>query len=240
MWVALVRVCSLSMAILALGMSTGSAPARADDDDSPEYVVHPQKLPAKFIDKHAKDDDGHDAIHIQLSLENEVVTSVPNLAGAPNSHEGFVTVSAIAVATPLDGTTPGNSITDSILIVGYQLGCKADVSAGLQVGGTGGAIPSGEITVTPGSPAGNAGTLGTAGGGAGFGQTVVQPGVIMDLPLSNMKLNKNGKGRLDIQDIHVKADACGGDVWLRSYAYLRISTADAHSQYAIYGQPISI
>jgi hypothetical protein len=230
MWASLVRVCSLSMAILALGISTAPASARADDDDPPEYVVQPHGLPEKTLSKHTSDD-----MDVELKLFEEKVASVPNLAGAANSHEGFVTVHASAQAT--GGKSP---IEDSIFIVGYQLGCKADVSAGLQLGGTGGAIPSGEITVTPGSPATNAGTLGTAGGGAGFGQTVVQPGVIMDLPLSNMKLNTKGGGRLDVEDIHVKADACGGEVWLRSYAYLRISTTNVHTQYAIYGKPIAI
>lgn len=45
---------------------------------------------------------------------------------------------------------------------------------------------------------------------------------------------------LDIDNIHIKADACGGDVTIRSYAYLRISTAAAHSQFAVYGDPMKI
>ena len=40
--------------------------------------------------------------------------------------------------------------------------------------------------------------------------------------------------------LHIKADACGGDVTIRSYLYLRISTALAHTQYAIFGDPIKI
>ena len=36
------------------------------------------------------------------------------------------------------------------------------------------------------------------------------------------------------------ADACGGDVSIRSYAYLRISTAVAHTEFAIYGDPSKI
>ncbi len=30
---------------------------------------------------------------------------------------------------------------------------------------------------------------------------------------------------LDLENIHIKADAYGGDVTIRSYAYLRVSTA---------------
>ena len=209
------------MATLALAISSGAAPADAD------LVATP--MPPKTIDKVSRD-----GWAIEMRLERETVTRTPNLAGAPNSHEAFLTVTGVASAS--GGSSP---ISDSVLVIGYQLGCQQDVSAGLQFGGTGGAIPNGDVTITPGAAAGNALTLGSAGGGAGFGQTVVQPGVIVDLPLSNMTLN-NGEAALDIDDLHIKADACGGDVTIRSYLYLRISTQVAHTQYAIYGDPIKI
>ena len=221
MRIASVRAFALVMATLALAISSGAAPADAD------LVATP--MPPKTIDKVSRD-----GWEIEMRLERETVTRTPNLAGAPNSHEAFLTVTGVASAS--GGSSP---ISDSVLVIGYQLGCQQDVSAGLQFGGTGGAIPNGDVTITPGAAAGNALTLGSAGGGAGFGQTVVQPGVIVDLPLSNMTLN-NGEAALDIDDLHIKADACGGDVTIRSYLYLRISTQVAHTQYAIYGDPIKI
>jgi len=221
MRIASVRAFALVMATLALAISSGAAPAHAD------LVAIP--MPPKTIDKVSRD-----GWEIEMRLERETVTRTPNLAGAPNSHEAFLTVTGVASAS--GGSSP---ISDSVLVIGYQLGCQQDVSAGLQFGGTGGAIPNGDVTITPGAAAGNALTLGSAGGGAGFGQTVVQPGVIVDLPLSNMTLN-NGEAALDIDDLHIKADACGGDVTIRSYLYLRISTQVAHTQYAIYGDPIKI
>ena len=221
MRIASVRAFALVMATLALAISSGAAPAHAD------LVATP--MPPKTIDKVSRD-----GWEIEMRLERETVTRTPNLAGAPNSHEAFLTVTGVASAS--GGSSP---ISDSVLVIGYQLGCQQDVSAGLQFGGTGGAIPNGDVTITPGAAAGNALTLGSAGGGAGFGQTVVQPGVIVDLPLSNMTLN-NGEAALDIDDLHIKADACGGDVTIRSYLYLRISTQVAHAQYAIYGDPIKI
>jgi len=221
MRIASVRAFALVMATLALAISSGAAPAHAD------LVATP--MPPKTIDKFSRD-----GWEIEMRLERETVTRTPNLAGAPNSHEAFLTVTGVASAS--GGSSP---ISDSVLVIGYQLGCQQDVSAGLQFGGTGGAIPNGDVTITPGAAAGNALTLGSAGGGAGFGQTVVQPGVIVDLPLSNMTLN-NGEAALDIDDLHIKADACGGDVTIRSYLYLRISTQVAHTQYAIYGDPIKI
>jgi MspA len=64
--------------------------------------------------------------------------------------------------------------------------------------------------------------------------------VNVDLPLANMALNRSGRAMLDVEAIHVKADGCGGPVSIRSYAYLRISTPDAHTESAVYGDPINI
>jgi hypothetical protein len=168
---------------------------------------------------------------LNIQLDREVVNSVPNLANAADSREGFVTLSGTATATGGSG-----QITDSLFILGYQLGCQRDVSTGLQYGGTAGIAPEASV----GLPLRDGANLGIAGGGAGFVQTVVQPGVIVDLPLSNMALSEGGQAMIDIDNIHVKADACGGDVTIRSYGYLRVSTSAAHTQFAVYGDPIKI
>lgn len=173
-----------------------------------------------------------DGWQLNIRVENEVVNAIPNLANARDSREGFVTASA--TATAVGGVNP---ITDSIFILGYQLGCQSDVSAGLQYGATAGAAPLGSIGFDGGIPGAS---IGAGGGAAGFVQTVLQPGVIVDLPLSNMALSPAGQAMIDIENIHIKADACGGDVTIRSYAYLRISTDAAHTQFAIYGDPIKI
>ncbi|MEE9243250.1 MAG: MspA family porin [Mycobacterium sp.] len=184
-------------------------------------MAEPVSMAAKSYDKLTRD-----GWQLNIKLEREFVNSVPNLANARESREGFVTLSATATATGGD-----SSITDSLFIVGYQLGCQTDVSTGVQLGGTGGISPFVDIGLL---------SVGNAGGLAGFVQTVLQPGVIVDLPLSNMALNKNGIAMIDLDNIHVKADACGGDVTVRSYGYLRISTDTAHTQFAIYGDPITI
>ena len=165
-----------------------------------------------------------DGWHLTLSIDNERVNSVPNLAAALNSREGFATLSATATAT--GGSAP---ITDSLFIAGYQLGCQSDVSSGLGIGG----IASANASV--GVPSG----VNVGGGLTGFIQTVIQPGVITELPMANMALS-DGRAMLDIDNIYIKADACGGDVTIRSYAYLRISTGAAHSSFAVYGDPAKI
>jgi MspA len=196
------------------------------------FVVWPSEAEPVSMRSQTYDKVSRDGWHLNIRIDSEVVNSVPNLANATDSREGFVTASATATAA--GGVNP---ITDSIFILGYQLGCQSDVSAGLQYGGTAGVAPLGSIGIDAGGPGAS---LGAGGGVAGFVQTVLQPGVIVDLPLSNMALSPAGQAMIDIDNIHIKADACGGDVTIRSYAYLRISTDAAHTQFAIYGDPIKI
>ncbi|TDL07230.1 hypothetical protein EUA04_14865 [Mycolicibacterium obuense] len=70
--------------------------------------------------------------HLDMKIHDETVNSVPNLAAAANSREAFVTATVTATATG-----GGSPISDSLFILGYQLGRQSDVSAGLVMGGTG-------------------------------------------------------------------------------------------------------
>ncbi len=172
-----------------------------------------------------------DGWRLQIRLDHEQVNPVPNLAGATNSREAFITLSGTATAT--GGSNP---ITDSLFVIGYQLGCQSDVSSGLQIGGSAGVAPSVSLGVAPSPSVGVGGSAGVSG----FVQTVVQPGVIVNLPMGNMVLSHGGTGALDLENVHVKADACGGDVTIRSFASLRASTETGHTEFAIYGDPIKI
>jgi hypothetical protein len=189
-------------------------------------AAEPVAMASKSYDKISRD-----GWQLNIRLEREMVNSVPNLANAADSREGFVTLSGTATATGGAG-----QITDSLFILGYQLGCQRDVSTGVQYGGTAGISPQASV----GLPFSEGANVGASGGAAGFVQTVLQPGVIVDLPLSNMALSEGGQAMIDIDNIHVKADACGGDVTIRSYGYLRVSTSAAHTQFAVYGDPIKI
>ncbi|MUM17757.1 MspA family porin [Mycobacterium sp. CBMA271] len=200
------------MAMVATICMLGTATASAD----------PVSMAAQTYTKISRD-----GWTLMIRIDHESINSIPNLAEASNSREAFVTFDATAIAT--GGSAP---ITDSLFIAGYQLGCQTDVSSGLQIGGTGGL--AGNVGYSGGPQ------VGGAGGVAGFAQTILQPGVITDLPLANMALSDGGKAMLDVDNLHVKADACGGDVTIRSYVYLRISTAAAHTEFAIYGDPMKI
>lgn len=188
---------------------------------TPEAEADPIPMAPQVYDKTTPD-----GWHLDMKIHDETVNSVPNLAAAANSREAFVTATATATANG-----GGSPITDSLFILGYQLGCQSDVSAGLVMGGTGG------IAGSVGLPSPS---IGATAGAAGFLETILQPGVIVDLPMSNMALSPGGTATLSVDNLHIKADACGGDVTIRSYAYLRISTAAEHTSYAVYGDPIKI
>jgi len=193
-------------------------------------AADPVDMAPKFLSKQTRD-----GWNLSISIEAERINSVPNLAAATTSREGFVTLSATATAE--GGESP---ITDSLFITGYQLGCQADVSSGLGVGGAGagGANVGADAPLT--NPISASEGVGAAGGGAGFVQTTIQPGVIVEVPMMNMTLSPDGRAMLDLDNIHIKADACGGEVTIRSYAYLRVATALTHTGFAVYGDPMKI
>lgn len=169
---------------------------------------------------------------LTLTLANETVNSVPNLAAAANSREAFVTYEATA-----NVGVGGLPITDSFFVAGYQLGCQTDVSSGLQLGGAGAIAPTGSLGLTGAGPGVNAGL---GGGLTGYLQTNLQPGVIIDLPMASMPLGPEGLGMLDVTNVHIKADACGGPVTIRSFAYVRVGTDVERSEFAVYGEPTQI
>jgi hypothetical protein len=136
----------------------GSPPALADPVD-----VAPQHY-SKVI---------RDGWNLDILIQGERINSVPNLAAAVNSREAFVTVSATATAT--GGLVP---ITDSVFVVGYQLGCQTDVSSGLQIGGVGSIAPLASIGAPLANPVtGASANVGVGVGISGFVQTILQPGV---------------------------------------------------------------
>jgi hypothetical protein len=109
-------------------------------------VADPQAMPAH---NEAKTTRG--GWRLDLTLANETVNPVPNLAAAANSREAFVNFEATAVAS--GGNTP---MAESMFIAGYQLGCQIDVSSGVQLGGAAAIAPSASLGVGS-EPAASAG-----------------------------------------------------------------------------------
>lgn len=169
-----------------------------------------------------------DGWHLSVALSSEVINAVPNLAGAQNSREAFMTLSAQANI----GGSGGNPVTAANFVAGYQVGCQIDVSQGLQIGGTGQLAGSVGATISgqPGVQVGGTGAIG------GFVQTDLQPGVITTVAMGTMPVTA-GLGRLDMQDVHLKVDACGGPVTVRSYATFAVASAVQQTQLSVYGDP---
>lgn len=169
-----------------------------------------------------------DGWNLSVALSGEVINAVPNLAGAQNSREAFMTLSAQANIRG-GGSNP---VTAANFVAGYQVGCQIDVSQGLQIGGTGqlaGSVGA-NISGQPGVQIGGSGAIG------GFVQTDLQPGVITTVAMGTMPVTA-GIGRLDMQDVHLKVDACGGPVTVRSYATFAVASAVQQTQLSVYGDP---
>jgi MspA len=166
---------------------------------SPPALADPVDMARQHYSKVTRD-----GWNLDISIQGERINSVPNLAAAVNSREAFVTFSATATAT--GGSVP---ITDSVFVAGYQLGCQTDVSSGLQIGGVGSIRAAGINRSTPHQP-----------GHRSFGERRsggrhqrIRPDypatrcAIVDLPMSNMALNNQGTAMLDVDNIHIKAEA---------------------------------
>ncbi|SKF66365.1 MspA protein [Mycobacteroides abscessus subsp. bolletii] len=169
-----------------------------------------------------------DGWNLTVALSGEVINAVPNLAGAQNSREAFMTLSAQANIVG----SGSNPISSANFVAGYQVGCQIDVSQGLQIGGTAqlaGSVGA-NISAQPGVQAGGSGAIG------GFVQTDLQPGVITTVTMGTMAVTA-GMGRLDMQDVHLKVDACGGPVTVRSYATFAVASAVQQTQLSVYGDP---
>jgi MspA len=131
------------------------------------------------------------------------VNSVPNPAAAVNSREGFVTVKGTATASggPHLSWTACSSLATSPDV---NQTSPADCSAAR----------------TPVSHqvfrwAAAVSTLAFRRESAASCRPSCSPGSSSTYPLSNMALDKDGHAVLDVDNIHIKADACGGDVTIR-------------------------
>ncbi len=167
----------------------------------------------------------------QLSIEKvaEALERVPNLADSPFSREGFVSLTAVAEVSG-HGAEPVNS---GSLTLGYQLGCQVDFSSGVGLGLSAAIGPN--VGVTVGTGAGiNAGMSALALPNVSI---TLKPGTITTIPFGTKPL-ASGHGSISMDRVEIKTDACLGQVTLRSYAAVTISTVSANNSVSVYGDPI--
>lgn len=185
-------------------------------------------------------DRTEDGWGIEVSTLDEEVNPVPNLAATAFSREAFVQFTGVG---KINGQG-SNPVTSASLTIGYQMGCQIDLSQGITLGGSVGAGVGGGV----GGLGGIAGGVGFGAGGGAVGagagingglQFTLRPGGIVAVPMDSMAL-RGSEARLRVRNMHIKIDACGGPVTVRSFTLLSITTDFTHSSLATYGEPIQI
>jgi hypothetical protein len=164
-----------------------------------------------------------DGWNLTVSARDEIQLPVAPLTTATSSREYMV-------AGTFTGEVTGSAseaLAGGTLEVGYQIGCGINFgqvrligSAGIGASGsslTGGLVPTGvNIPIT------------------GTFEMHINPGTVSTATVTK-KAFKEAPARVTLKDIHIKVDGCAGQSFLRSYALLTSSTADADDTVAYYG-----
>ncbi|NQE93799.1 MspA family porin [Nocardia terpenica] len=159
----------------------------------------------------------------------ESIDRAPSLDADPFTHEGFVSLKAVAQI----GGKGGGQVTGATVSYGYQIGCQADVSSGLTMGLGFSIGPNASVNISyPPSV--------SIGGSASVSpniSTTVKPGGITTVTFGSKPL-QGLKGAVAADQVEIKVSACAGPVSLRSFATATITTpAEDHSTTA-YGDPL--
>ncbi|BBB43358.1 MspA family porin [Mycobacteroides abscessus] len=174
---------------------------------------------------------------VDITLSNEIIDHIDNLAGASNSWQARVSLRAEANITG-GGSSP---IQDGQLESGYFVGCRTDSSPGVGLGGgIGGGV--GLYEQGTGGVAGGAGFgFGSVGSSQNIGiggsiRVLLKPGGLAQVPMDRIKLqDTNVISEFNTQNL--EADGCGGQVKIQSYATIKIRTKRGNNTQTIYGDP---
>jgi len=164
-----------------------------------------------------------DGWELVVSAKDEIQLPVAPLTTATSSRDYLV-------AGTFTGEVAGSgstALSGGTLEVGYQIGCGINFgqvrligSAGIGASGsslTGGLIPTGvNFPVT------------------GTFEMHINPGTVTTATVTK-KTFKEAPARVTLKDVHIKIDGCAGQSFLRSYAILTSSTAEADDTVAYYG-----
>jgi MspA len=162
--------------------------------------------------------------NLAVSARDEIQLPVAPLTTATSSREYMV---AGTFTGEVGGEGTGAALAGGTLEVGYQIGCGINFSQMRLIGSTG-------I-----STAGSALTGGLIPTGVSFPTTGtiemhINPGTVTTATVTK-KTFKEAPARVTLKDIHIKVDGCAGQSFLRSYAILTSSTAEADDTVAYYG-----
>ncbi|ALR11442.1 hypothetical protein MYCSP_08175 [Mycobacteroides saopaulense] len=207
-------------------------------------AADPQGMPDQY--QQFVTDDGWT---VGLTLTNEVIDHIDNIAGASNSWQARVSYRAEATITGSGSAV----IQDAQLETGYFVGCRTDSSSGVELGGDLGLTLSQQVFgqgygggYGQGSQSGGGGGGfgGVSGGGSlgaqehigGYMRVLLKPGGLAQLPMDRINF-RNMRAVSQVRNQNVEADGCGGQVKIQSFATFRIRTENGNDTQTIYGEP---
>ena len=172
-----------------------------------------------------------EGVTLTISARDESQMAVAPLTTAVSTRE-------YVVGGVFTGSITGSAAPQGIFEVGYQIGCGIDMSTG------GGVLLGGNAQVALGSDAllGGVGgfilpPIGIVGSGVGANAIVgvnLKPGIINTVPVTK-KTYKGAAPEAVVSDFRVKIDGCVGESFIRSYATLANSTAEAEDIVSWFG-----
>jgi len=223
-----------SAVVLAIGaaLPIWQIPASADpgtaDPDTAAPVVAAPDGPVASSPPATSTLEG---VTLTISAKDETQTAVAPLTTAVSTRE-------YVVGGVFTGSIAGSAAPEGIFEVGYQIGCGIDMSTG------GGVLIGGNAQASLGSDAllGGVGgfilpPIGIAGAGVGTNATVgvnLKPGIINNIAVTK-KAYKSAAPEVVVSDYRVKIDGCVGESFIRSYATLANSTAEAEDIVSWFG-----
>ena len=172
-----------------------------------------------------------EGVTLTISAKDETQTAVAPLTTAVSTRE-------YVVGGVFTGSITGSAAPEGIFEVGYQIGCGIDMST------SGGVLIGGNVQASLGSDA----LLGGVGGfilppvgivGSGVGANAIvgvslKPGIINNVPVTK-KTYKGAAPEAVVSNFRVKIDGCVGESFIRSYATLANSTAEAEDIVSWFG-----
>lgn len=210
-------------------------------------AADPQGMPDQY--QQFVTDDGWT---VGLTLTNEVIDHIDNIAGASNSWQARVSYRAEATITGSGSAV----VQDAQLETGYFVGCRTDSSSGVELGGDLGLTLSQQVNgQVYGGGYGQGSQSGGGGGGFGGGsvgasagaqehiggymRVLLKPGGLAQLPMDRINF-RNMRAVSQVRNQNVEADGCGGQVKIQSFATFRIRTENGNDTQTIYGEPKSL
>ncbi|MEX3759136.1 MspA family porin [Mycobacteroides abscessus] len=207
-------------------------------------LADPQGMPDQY--QQFVTDDGWT---VGLTMTEEVIDHIDNIAGASNSWQARVSYRAEATITGQGSAV----IQDAQLETGYFVGCRTDSSAGVENGGDLGLTLNQQVFGQgygggygqgSNSGGGGGGFGGVSGGGSlgaqehigGYIRVLLKPGGLAQLPMDRINF-RNMRAVSRVRNQNVEADGCGGQVKIQSFATFRIRTENGNDTQTVYGEP---